>query len=82
MDLSDGSDVEGDVDLDLNEENALLGSDDEEVCTVLNCKLFTFQQEEWGDDDDMIRVEFQCKVSNSLLLSSSFICISGWEGYL
>jgi hypothetical protein len=65
MDLSDGSDVEGDVDLDLNEENALLGSDDEEVRMVLN------------------RVEFQCKVSNSLLLSSSFICIiSGWEGYL
>jgi len=35
MDLLDGSDVdEGDVDLD--EENALLGSDDEEVMNSLN----------------------------------------------
>jgi hypothetical protein len=30
MDLSDGSDAEGDVDLQLDE-NALLGSDDEDV---------------------------------------------------
>jgi hypothetical protein len=34
MDLSDGSDVEAEVDLDQNEENALLGSDDEEVSCI------------------------------------------------